>query len=71
MVGCPASQIQHGHVIAQGIQQLFVALDESLLLFFVELARDDIGLVIFAPQRVTRRPAMLSKASVSFWAWRD
>ena len=33
---------QHGLVVAQGIQQLFVALYESLLLFFVELARDDI-----------------------------
>ena len=40
---------QHGLVVAQGIQQLFVALNESLLLFFVELARDDIGFVIFEP----------------------
>ena len=42
---------QHGLVVAQGIQQLFVALNESLLLFFVELARDDIGFVIFEPRR--------------------
>ena len=42
---------QHGLVVPQGIQQLFVALNESLLLFlFVELARDDIGLVIFEAQ---------------------
>jgi hypothetical protein len=32
---------QHGFVIAQGIQQLFVALDERLLLVFVELSRND------------------------------
>src|SRR5665811_116998 len=38
---------QHGLVVAQGIQQLFVALNKSLLLFFVELARDDVRLVIF------------------------
>src|SRR5665811_2044893 len=41
---------QHGLVVAQGIQQLFVALNKSLLLFFVELARDDVRLVIFKTQ---------------------
>ena len=46
---------QHGLVVAQGIQQLFVALNESLLLFFVELARDDIGFVIFEPQAMQQR----------------
>src|SRR5450755_4618581 len=46
---------QHGLVFAQGIQQLFVALNESLLLFFVELARDDIGFVIFEPQAMQQR----------------
>jgi len=34
-------------VVAQGIQQIFIARDESLLLFFVELARNDVRLVIF------------------------
>ena len=46
---------QHGLVVAQGIQQLFVALNESPLLFFVELARDDIGFVIFEPQAMQQR----------------
>ena len=46
---------QHGLVVAQGIQQLFVARDESLLLFFVELARNDIRLVIFEPQAMQQR----------------
>jgi hypothetical protein len=35
----------HG-VVAQGIQELFIAIDESLLLLFVELARNDVRLVI-------------------------
>ena len=39
----------------QGIQQLFIALDESLLLRFVELARNDIRLVIFEPQAMQQR----------------
>jgi hypothetical protein len=51
---------------AQGIQQLFVALNESLLLFFVELARDDIGFVIFEPQAMQQRdqsrPAFVNDA---------
>ncbi len=46
---------QHGLVVAQGIQQLFVALDESLLLLFVELARDDARLVILEPQTMQQR----------------
>ena len=46
---------QHGLVVAQGIQQIFVALNESLLLFFVELARDDIVLVILQPQTLQKR----------------
>ena len=54
-VGCTALRKQHGLVVAQGIQQLFVALNESLLLFFVELARDDIGFVIFEPQAMQQR----------------
>jgi len=46
---------QHGLVVAQGIQQLFIALNESLLFFFVQLARDDIGSVIFEPQAMQQR----------------
>ena len=42
---------QHGLVVAQGIHQLFIARDESLLLLFVELARDDVWLVIFELSR--------------------
>ena len=38
---------QHGLVLAQGIHQLFIARDESFLLLFVQLARDDGWLVIF------------------------
>ena len=37
---------QNGFVVAQGIQELFMARDESLLLLFVELARNDARLVI-------------------------
>ncbi len=51
---------QHGLVVPQGIQQLFVALNESLLLFFVELARDDIGLVIFEAQAMQQCASVLS-----------
>ena len=32
---------QHGFVVGQGIQEIIVALDECLLLLFVEFARDD------------------------------
>jgi hypothetical protein len=46
---------QHGLVIAQGIPELFIALNESLLLLFVELARNDIRLVIFEPQAMQQR----------------
>jgi len=44
---------QHGLVVAQGIQQFFVARDKSLLLFLVELARDDFRLWIFEPQPIS------------------
>src|ERR1700680_3548747 len=46
---------QHGLVVAQGIQELVMALDESLLLRYVELARNDIRLVIFEPQAMQQR----------------
>src|ERR1035437_1426157 len=46
---------QHGLVVAQGIHQLFIARDESLLLFFVQLARDDGWLVIFELQTMQQR----------------
>jgi hypothetical protein len=46
---------QHGFVVAQGIQQIIVALDESLLLVFVELARDHVRLVILQPQAMQKR----------------
>jgi len=46
---------QHGLVFGQGIQQIIVALDESLLLLCVELARDDVGLVILQPQTIQKR----------------
>src|SRR5712691_5429049 len=36
---------QHGFVVAQGIQEIIVALDECLLLVFVELAWNDTRLV--------------------------
>src|ERR1019366_688425 len=36
--------------VAQGIQKLLIALDKISLLVFVELARNDIRLVIFEPQ---------------------
>jgi hypothetical protein len=40
----------HGLVVGQGIHEVFIARDESLLLFFVELARDNVRLVIFKTQ---------------------
>src|SRR5580658_9449058 len=46
---------QHDLVIAQGIQNLVVVLDERLLLVFIELAGDDIGLVIFEIEAVQQR----------------
>src|SRR5271156_6633343 len=46
---------QHRLVVAQGIQQLFIALNESLLLAFIELARNDIRLVIFQAQPMQQR----------------
>ena len=46
---------QHGLVVAQGIHQIFIARDESLLLFFVELARDNVRLVIFKTQPMQQR----------------
>ena len=41
---------QHGLAIGQGIQEIIVFRDEVLLLLFVELARDQVRLVIFEPQ---------------------
>jgi len=46
---------QHDLVIAQGIQSLVVVLNERLLLVFIELAGDDIGLVIFEIKAVQQR----------------
>jgi hypothetical protein len=46
---------QHGLIWAQTIQQLFVSLDELLLFCCVELARDDIRLVVFEPQAMQQR----------------
>ena len=46
---------QHSFVIRQGIQEIIVALDERLLLLYVELARDDVRLVIFEPQTMQQR----------------
>ena len=55
---------QHDLVVTQGIQQLLVALSESLLLFFVELVRNDIGLCYSkAPTwRVVRGKAAATQA---------
>src|SRR5271155_1902616 len=53
-VGWTASE-QHDLVIAQGIQSLVVVLDGCLLLVFIELAGDDIGLVIFEIEAVQQR----------------
>src|SRR4030095_13429652 len=41
--------------VGQGIQELFIARDEILLLLFVELARDNIWLVILQPQPMQKR----------------
>src|ERR1035441_7472884 len=41
---------QHGLVVGQRVQDFFIVRDESLLLFLVELTRDDLRLVIFAPR---------------------
>jgi hypothetical protein len=46
---------QHGFVVTQGIQELIVALNERLLLFFVALARDHVGLVVFETQAMRQR----------------
>src|SRR5215468_6745580 len=46
---------QYDLVIAQRIQNLVVVLDERLLLVFIELAGDDIGLVIFEIEAVQQR----------------
>ena len=46
---------QHDFVVRQGIQEIFVALDERLLLLFVELARNDTRLVILQPQTMQER----------------
>ena len=45
---------QHGFVVGQGIQEIIVALDECLLLLFVEFARDDVRLVILQPQTMQK-----------------
>ena len=46
---------QHGLVGTQGIHQVFIARNESALLLFVELARDDVRLVIFKTQPMQQR----------------
>ena len=46
---------QYDLVIAQRIQNLIVVLDELLLLVFIELAGDGIGLVIFEPEAMQQR----------------
>jgi hypothetical protein len=38
---------QHGLVVGQRVQDFFIVRDESLLLFLVELTRDNFRLVIF------------------------
>jgi hypothetical protein len=45
----------HGFIVRQGIQEIIVDLDERLLLLFVELARDDVRLVILEPQTMQER----------------
>src|ERR1019366_8585033 len=45
----------HGFVVRQGIQELIVALDECLLLLFLELARNDVRLEILEPQTMQKR----------------
>jgi hypothetical protein len=51
---------QHGLVVGQRVQDFFIVRDESLLLFLVELARDDFRLVIFEPQDLPRCAKRLS-----------
>ena len=46
---------ERGLVVAQGIQQLFVALNESLLLFFVDLRGMTLGLSSSKPQAMQQR----------------
>src|SRR5262249_15076171 len=46
---------QHDHDLAQKLQNPVVVLDERLLLVFIELAEDDIGLVIFEIETVQQR----------------
>jgi hypothetical protein len=46
---------QHGFVVSQGIQKLVITLNERFLFIFVELARDDIRLVIFETQTMEKR----------------
>src|SRR5450759_436090 len=46
---------QHGFVVRQGIQEIIVALNERLLLLFIELARNDTWLVILQPQTMQER----------------
>ena len=46
---------QHSLVVGQGIHEIFIARDESFLLLFVQLARDDDWLVILQPQTMQER----------------
>src|SRR5450759_89885 len=46
---------QYGFVVRQGIQEIIVALDERLLLLFVELSRNDTRLVILPPKTMQER----------------
>src|SRR5664279_1437478 len=46
---------QHSFIVRQGIQEIIVALNERLLLHYVELARNDIRLVIFQSQTMQQR----------------
>ena len=46
---------QHRFVVRQGIQEIIVALDERLLLLFVELARNGVRLVVFETQAMQQR----------------
>src|ERR1700746_3740513 len=46
---------QYDLVIAQRIQKLIIALDKLLLLVFIKLAGDGIGLVIFEPEAMQQR----------------
>src|SRR5260370_34886187 len=46
---------QHNLVIAQRIQEVVIALDECLLLRLIELARNDVRLVICEPEAMQQR----------------